>query len=203
MSGLFEELKRRNVFRVGLAYLVAGWLLLQIVDVIGPILHISDEVARYVLFFVAIGFLPALVIAWVFEWTPEGVKFESEVDRARSIAPRTARKLDRAIIVILLLAVCFLLFDKLALDSKAPEPASTVQIEAPGPGLEVAGAQAAMPDARTTPGQNAARWNSGGFASPWAGVLDRSTRFGTPSTVTAIPSRFPRRSFSMSSIFIG
>ncbi len=148
MSGLFEELKRRNVFRVGLAYLVAGWLLLQIVDVIGPILHISDEVVRYVLFFVAIGFLPALVIAWVFEWTPEGVKFESEVDRARSIAPRTARKLDRAIIVILLMAVCFLLFDKLALDSKAPEPASTVQIEAPGPGLEVAGAQAAMPDAR-------------------------------------------------------
>ena len=92
--------------------------LLQVVDVIGPILHFSDEVARYVLFFVAIGFLPALIIAWVFEWTPEGVKLESEVDRSRSIAPRTARKLDRAIIVILLLAVSFLLFDKLALDTR-------------------------------------------------------------------------------------
>ena len=44
----FEELKRRNVFRVGIAYLVAAWLLLQIIDVIGPILHFSDEVARYV-----------------------------------------------------------------------------------------------------------------------------------------------------------
>ncbi len=129
MSGLFEELKRRNVFRVGLAYLVASWLLLQIVDVIGPILHFSDEVARYVLFFVAIGFLPALIIAWVFEWTPEGVKRESEVDRSRSIAPRTARKLDRAIIVILLLAVSFLLFDRLALDSDEPEPVSTAQME--------------------------------------------------------------------------
>jgi len=148
MSGLFEELKRRNVFRIGLAYLVASWLLLQIIDVIGPILHFSDEVARYLLFFAAIGFLPALIIAWVFEWTPEGVKLESEVDRSRSITPRTARKLDRAIILILLLAVSFLLFDKLALNSKEPEPASTVQIEEPGPDLNVTGMPAAMQDAR-------------------------------------------------------
>ena len=114
MSGLFEELKRRNVFRVGIAYLVTSWLLLQIIDVIGPILKFSDEVARYVLFFAAIGFIPVLIIAWAFELTPEGVKRESEIDRSRSIAPRTAHKLDRAIIVILVIAVGFLLFDKLA-----------------------------------------------------------------------------------------
>jgi len=116
MSGLFEELKRRNVFRVGIAYLVTSWLLLQIIDVIGPILEFSDEVARYVLFFAAIGFIPVLVIAWAFELTPEGVKRESRIDRSRSIPARTARKLDRAIIVILVIAVGFLLFDKLALD---------------------------------------------------------------------------------------
>lgn len=115
MSGLFEELKRRNVFRVGIAYLVTCWLLLQIIDVTGPILKFSDEVARYVLFFAAIGFIPVLIIAWAFELTPEGVKRESEIDRSRSIAPRTAHKLDRAIIVILVIAVGFLLFDKLAL----------------------------------------------------------------------------------------
>ncbi|MCJ7814450.1 MAG: hypothetical protein MUP31_00215 [Xanthomonadales bacterium] len=144
MSGLFEELKRRNVFRVGLAYLVASWLLLQIIDVIGPILHFSDEVARYLLFFVAIGFLPVLIIAWVFEWTPEGVKLESEVDRSRSIVSRTAGKLDRAIIVILLLAVCFLLFDKLALNHQEPEPISSLQTEPAGQGMEATVSQATV-----------------------------------------------------------
>lgn len=122
MSGLFEELKRRNVFRVAIAYGVASWLLLQIVDVVGPILKFSDEVARYLLFFVVIGFVPALIIAWAFELTPDGVKLESEVDRSRSIAPHTGRRLDRAIIVILVLAVGFLLFDKLAPDSDSSLP---------------------------------------------------------------------------------
>jgi len=142
MSGLFEELKRRNVFRVGLAYLVASWLLLQILDVIGPILNFSDEVSRYVLFFLAIGFLPALIIAWIFEWTPQGVKLESEIDRSQSATPRTARSLDRAIIVILLLAVSILLFDKLALDSETPGHTAAIQMKAATP-VEVASPDAA------------------------------------------------------------
>jgi hypothetical protein len=108
---LFEELKRRNVFRVGIAYLVASWLLLQMIDVIGPILRMPEELARYLLFLLVVGFIPVLVLAWAFELTPEGVKLESEVDRSRSITPRTGRKLDRAIMVILALAVGFLLFD--------------------------------------------------------------------------------------------
>jgi hypothetical protein len=112
---LFDELKRRNVFRVGLAYLVGSWLLLQMIDVIGPLVGMSDEVARYILFLLAVGLIPVLILAWAFELTPEGVKLESEVDRSRSITPRTGRKLDRAIMVILALAVGFLLFDKLAL----------------------------------------------------------------------------------------
>jgi TolB-like protein len=129
MPGLFEELKRRNVFRVGLTYLVGSWLLLQIIDVIGPILHFSDELARYILFLLAVGFIPVLVLAWAFELTPEGVKFESEVDRSRSMTHRTGRRLDRIIMVILALAVGFLLFDKLALSPDHSEPA---------PGREVA-----------------------------------------------------------------
>lgn len=119
---LFDELKRRNVFRIGIAYLVGSWLLLQIVDVIGPILNLPDEVARYVLFLLAAGFLPALILAWVFELTPEGVMLESEVDRSSSITHRTGRKLDRAIIVILVFAVGFLLFDKLS--QQEPESAT-------------------------------------------------------------------------------
>jgi adenylate cyclase len=148
MSGLFEELKRRNVLRVGLAYLVASWLLLQMIDIIGPILNFSDEVARYVLFFVAIGFLPALIIAWVFEWTTDGVKLESDVDRSQSMGLGTAGKLDRAIIIIFLLAVGFLLFDKLALDQKEPEPAATVYTDPAGPAPDATGVLAATHDAR-------------------------------------------------------
>jgi adenylate cyclase len=119
----FKELKRRNVFRVGIAYLVASWLLLQMIDVIGPILRMPDELARYLLFLLVVGFVPVLVLTWAFELTPEGVKLESEVDRSTSITPRTGRKLDRAIMVILALAVGFLLFDKLAL-KKGSEPFS-------------------------------------------------------------------------------
>jgi len=127
---LFEELQRRNVFRVGIAYLVASWLLLQMLDVIGPILRLPDEVARYLLFLLVVGFIPVLILAWAFELTPEGVKLESEVDRSTSITPRTGRKLDRAIMVILALAVGFLLFDKLVLqnnpDLDTPETSSVV-----------------------------------------------------------------------------
>jgi adenylate cyclase len=119
---LFDELKRRNVFRVGIAYLVVSWLLLQLIDVIGPILRLPDEFARYLLFLLVVGFIPVLILAWAFELTPEGVKLESEVDRSTSITPRTGRKLDRAIMVILALAVGFLLFDKL---EKGSEPFSS------------------------------------------------------------------------------
>ena len=122
MSGLFQELKRRNVFRIGAAYLLASWLLLQIVDIVGPILHLPDDFARYLLFLLIVGLLPALAFAWVFEWTPRGVKRDSQIDHPQSLARRTGRKLDRAIIVILALAVGLLLFDKLT--KKGPDTVS-------------------------------------------------------------------------------
>lgn len=120
----FKELKRRNVFRVGAAYLVAAWLLLQIVDVVGPILGLPDVLTRYLLFLLVVGFIPAIVIAWAFELTPEGVKREDEVNRSRSSTQRTGHKLDRAIMVVLALAVGFLLFDKLLLQNDPETPGS-------------------------------------------------------------------------------
>ena len=122
---LFEELKRRNVFRVGAAYLVIAWLLLQIVDVVGPILGQPEDFARYLLFLLAIGFLPVLVFAWVFEMTPEGVRRESEVDRGHSITRKTGHKLDRVIIVMLAFAVGLLLFDKFMLREDPAKPESS------------------------------------------------------------------------------
>lgn len=128
MPGLFQELKRRNVFRVGAAYLLASWLLLQIVDVVGPLLRLPEVFARYLLFLLIVGLLPALALAWVFELTPQGVRRDSAVDHSQSHTRRTGRKLDRAIIVILALAVGLLLFDKLA--KKGPDTVS--QAAAPG-----------------------------------------------------------------------
>ena len=123
---LYEELRRRNVLRVGAAYLVGSWLLLQIVDVVGPILHLPESFARYLLFLLIIGLLPALMFAWVFELTPQGVRRECEVDPARSTTRHTGRRLDRAIIVTLALAVSVLLFDRLVLDGTDPaQPASS------------------------------------------------------------------------------
>ncbi len=118
---LVKELKRRNVFRIGIAYLVAAWLLLQIVDVVGPIVGLSDDFARYLLFLLAIGLFPALILAWFFELTPDGVKRESEVGRGGAISLRTANRLDRAIIVVLLIAVGLLIFDKFTLQPRNPE----------------------------------------------------------------------------------
>jgi TolB-like protein len=123
---LYEELKRRNVLRVGAAYLVGSWLLLQIIDVVGPILHLPESFARYLLFLLIVGLLPALIFAWVFELTPQGVRRESEVDPARSTTRYTGRRLDRAIIVTLALAVSVLLFDRLVLDgTDQTQPASS------------------------------------------------------------------------------
>ena len=128
---LFEELRRRNVFRVAAAYLVTAWLLLQVVDVVGPLLGLSDDSARYLLFLLAIGFIPALGFAWAFEMTPEGVKRESEVDRTHSVTRETGHKLNRMIIVTLALAVGLLLFDKFMLRDEpglpGQKPVKTLQ----------------------------------------------------------------------------
>jgi adenylate cyclase len=122
-----QELKRRNVFRVGLAYSVAAWLLLQLADIVTPILQLPESIPKTVLFLLVIGFIPAVILAWAFELTPEGVKLESEVDRSKSITSKTGRKLDRAIIVVLAIAIGFLLVDKFVIQS-TPESGATGQV---------------------------------------------------------------------------
>ena len=113
---LLNELQRRNVFRVGAAYLVAAWLLLQVTDVVAPILGLPGSVPRTILILLAIGFVVALVFAWVYELTEDGLKREVDVDRARSITGNTGRKLDFMIIGLLLIAVVFLVLDNYVLD---------------------------------------------------------------------------------------
>ncbi|MEJ2534861.1 MAG: tetratricopeptide repeat protein, partial [Gammaproteobacteria bacterium] len=112
----FAELKRRNVFRVGFAYLVVAWLVVQVADVMIDNLGAPDWVFGTILLVLGIGFPLVLVFAWAFELTPDGLKRDSEVDRSQSIANQTGRRLDRTIIVILALAVAYLLVDKLVLE---------------------------------------------------------------------------------------
>lgn len=108
----FEELKRRNVFRVGVAYGVAGWVLLQVVDLVLDNVDAPDWVMQVFMLTVGVGFVVALVVAWAYEITPEGIKRESEVDRSQSIVGETGRKLDRIIIGFLAAAVVLLLVDR-------------------------------------------------------------------------------------------
>jgi TolB-like protein len=126
---LFEELKRRNVFRVAAAYLVFGWLLLQVLDVVGPILGLPDAVARYLLFLLVVGIVPAVVVAWAYELTPQGLRREDDSDHATA-APRRRHRLDRVIMVGLALAVGVLLFDRIALRDAPRDTAAPAQTQA-------------------------------------------------------------------------
>jgi TolB-like protein len=106
------ELKRRNVFRVGIAYLLGAWVLLQIADFILDVIGAPTWALQALVMVAVIGMPVVLTFAWVFEITPEGIKRESEIDRNDSIAPQTGRKLDRAIIIFLAAAVLVLLADR-------------------------------------------------------------------------------------------
>ncbi len=99
---LLAELKRRNVIRMAGLYLVASWLIIQVAETLLPIFETPGWVLKALVVLLAIGFLPALVFSWVFELTPEGLKREREVDRSQSIVDHTARKLDVAVIVLLI-----------------------------------------------------------------------------------------------------
>jgi TolB-like protein/Tfp pilus assembly protein PilF len=121
---LFKELKRRNVFRVGIAYVVGTWLLIQVADILLEAFEAPAWTLRFIIIALAIGFPVALFFAWAFELTPEGIKREHEVDRTASITPTTGKKLNNAIVVLLVLAVAWLLYDKFSTGTQPAAPAT-------------------------------------------------------------------------------
>ena len=127
MSNFFQELKRRNVFRVGLAYAAIAWLILQASDIVLENFGTPGWVMKTLMFFLAIGFPMAIFFAWAYEMTPEGIKREKEVDRSQSITQQTGQKLNRTIIVVLLAAVGFLLVDKFVLQDGTPATTSAAK----------------------------------------------------------------------------
>ncbi len=113
---LFAELRRRNVFRVAVAYVVLAWLIIQVVETIFPPFGFGDGAIRAVVITLGIGLVPVLVLSWVFELTTEGLKLDKDVDPSQSVARQTGRKLDRSILIVLAVAISYFAFDKFVLD---------------------------------------------------------------------------------------
>lgn len=124
----FEELKRRNVIRVAIAYGVATWFLLQLADLVLENIAAPAWVMQTIMLVMAIGFPMAVIFAWAFEITPEGIKKEKDIDRSQSVTHQTGRKLDRMIIGIMAAAIVFLLVDRFVVTPKAGSGSISPQV---------------------------------------------------------------------------
>ncbi len=111
----FNELRRRNVIRMAGLYLVGAWLITQVAGTVLPMFGAPGWVPRTIVIVLAIGFIPAIAFAWIFELTPDGIKRDEEVPPEKSIAPQTAQRMNRLIIAMLLLALVYFGFDKFVL----------------------------------------------------------------------------------------
>ncbi len=109
------ELKRRNVIRMAGLYLVGAWLLVQVAGTVLPMFGAPEWIARSIVIVLAIGFVPTLIVSWVFELTPDGIKRDADVSPQESIAPQTARSMDRVLLVVAALAIGYFAFDKFVL----------------------------------------------------------------------------------------
>src|SRR5438034_8209630 len=115
-------------------YLVGAWLLTQVASTVLPMFGAPDWLPRSIVSLLAIGFVPALIFSWVFELTPQGLKRDEDVRPEESIAPQTARRMNRIIIAVLVLALGYFVFDKFVLTPRreaalvaarpSPEPKS-------------------------------------------------------------------------------
>ncbi len=130
MSGFFAELKRRHVIRVGAFYAVGSWLVLQVADVLFGLIGVPDWSLRLVGGILLLGFPFALILAWAFELTPEGIKREKDVDRSQLDSAEAGRKLDIAIIVMLVMIVGFVAWDRFTRGPEQLQPAAPA-VDAP------------------------------------------------------------------------
>ena len=127
----FEELKRRNVFRVGLAYGIASWFVLQVADLVLNNIGAPTWVIQALMLLVGMGFVAALIIAWAYEMTPEGIKREADVNRDDSVTQLTAKKLDSITLAAVMILISFMLLDRFVLErpEKASEPFSPTSVD--------------------------------------------------------------------------
>jgi TolB-like protein/tetratricopeptide (TPR) repeat protein len=129
--GLIAELRRRNVFRVAIAYVAVGWLVLQAAALLVDVFELPNVAMRLLIALLVLGFIPAMVFSWLYELTPEGFKRESEVDRDASVTRLTGRKLDFVVIGVLGAVVALLLVDKFLVSPRRLATAEPVAAIAP------------------------------------------------------------------------
>jgi len=120
----FEELKRRNVVKVTVLYIVAAWLLLQVTDVLSSLLPVPEWTGSFVFILLVVGLPPTLIFAWIYEFTPEGLRRQEQVDRSQSITQETGHKINVLIVVLLVLAIGVVVLDRLI-------PETQPDVEAP------------------------------------------------------------------------
>ena len=106
----FSELKRRNVYKAAVAYLVASWLLIQIATQVFPFFEVPNWAVRLVVLILILGFPAALIFSWAFEITSEGIKRESEIGPGKSITRKTGRKLVGLTVVLAVIAASLFVF---------------------------------------------------------------------------------------------
>ena len=122
MRGFFEELRYRNVFRVAVAYVVVSWLVAQVADLVVDAFNLPDSYLQMIIILLVLGLPVAVVFAWAFELTPEGLKKAKDLPPDAPKDPRSGKFLNRATIVLLIVAVAWLGWDKL----QQPDMADTV-----------------------------------------------------------------------------
>lgn len=123
-GSFLAELSRRNVWRIGIAYVIAAWLILQVLETIASVAGAPEWVGKFVLGVLVVGLPVALILAWVYELTPEGIKREKDVARNASITHETGARLDKITIGVFLVAVAWIATDRLLLQRDAPPPSA-------------------------------------------------------------------------------
>jgi adenylate cyclase len=123
---LIQELKRRNVIRVAVLYLVAAWLMLQLTDVLSSLLPVPESAGSLVILLLVLGFIPVLIFSWVYEMTPEGLKREVDIERSQSVTPDTGKKIGKITTVLLVLAIAGLVADRLIPESSVDTEVAAV-----------------------------------------------------------------------------
>ena len=144
MGQLFEELKRRNVIRVAIAYVIVAWLIAQITELALDSFAAPDWVMKTILFLLVIGFPLTLILAWAYELTPEGIKLDKDVVRSDSVTHLTGRKLDFSIIALLAIALIVVILDNYVWIDADPLD-GLVDVSEPVPGFSDRAAIAVLP----------------------------------------------------------
>jgi TolB-like protein/Tfp pilus assembly protein PilF len=124
-GSFFSELKRRNVYKVAVAYAVAAWLVIQAASIFLPAFNAPQWAMQIVILILVVGFPIALVFSWAFEITPEGIKLESEIDPKKSVSRKTGRKIVGLTIAVAIVATGLMTFQMIGPQLSAKKQAAT------------------------------------------------------------------------------